>query len=216
MDPKRELYIKRLRHGLEANESFHKNRTQAHDPDFQSWKDGVSQSLGKLFGSEHDYTRRFRRLTFWKTRISFGSGSGWSLRDQKKFENDLQLAREILNEALEELAVVPTKCQPTQIKTKSEPASPIVINVTNILSQTFHVEVDQLMAGLDSLDLTVDERKQVEIHARELEQETRGAQRWPVLAKTLASLQAAGKSIYEKIAIPLLLEMLKRQAGLGD
>ena len=86
----------------------------------------------------------------------------------------------------------------------------------NILKQTASVEVNQVVAVLDDLGLAPEQRKEAETVARELADEAQGEQRWPVLAESLAKLKALGKHVYEKIAIPLLLDMLKRQAGLDD
>ena len=50
--------------------------------------------------------------------------------------------------------------------------------------------------------------------AKELEAESKGKKRWSVLAKSLDALKAMGKAVYERVAIPLLLDMLKKEVGL--
>ncbi len=41
-----------------------------------------------------------------------------------------------------------------------------------------------------------------------------GQQRWPVMAQSFDTLKALGKGVYEKAALPLLLELIKKQIGL--
>lgn len=76
------------------------------------------------------------------------------------------------------------------------------------------VQISQLYVELESLGLPKSVESEEKLRAAELEAEVRGEQRWPTLAKTLDSIKAFGKPVYEKVAIPLILEMLKKQAGL--
>ncbi len=214
MTTQRELHAKRLREGFEGLDCFDSEGMNAWHADFKSWKERVAQSLGELFSKEHDYYRRFNRLSFWKTRISFGGGSRWSRDDQRIFDDDKTKARQVLTDALEELDLMPAD-EPTPQPDSSPRAAPtIVVNVQNVLSQTTHVEIGQLLATLDVPELRPQQRKEVEALARDLDSEAKGDQRWPVLARSLEGLKKFGKSVYEKIAIPILLEMLKQQAGL--
>ena len=48
----------------------------------------------------------------------------------------------------------------------------------------------------------------------DLNEEANGPQRWPVLAKLVDAVRDTGAVAYKEVAIPLLLEMLKKQAGL--
>lgn len=50
--------------------------------------------------------------------------------------------------------------------------------------------------------------------AAEIQQEANGKQQWSVLAKSLDGLRELGKTAYKEVALPLLLELLKKQAGL--
>jgi hypothetical protein len=124
------------------------------------------------------------------------------------------LSEQLLADVLEELDVAPHIPSISSQRTSSSLTPPIVINVTNVLSQTLDVQMTQILASLDDLGLSHGERSQAEKVARELEQEAKGQQRWPVLSKSLETLRGLGKSVYERVAIPLLLEMLKKQAGL--
>jgi hypothetical protein len=144
--------------------------------------------------------------------IHAGYGRGWDQVDQAAMDRDLERAGAILRDALEEIDFVPQS--PAERKAESGPRQPsVVININNVLSQVTEVNVNQLLAGLAGLGLKPEVRAEAEEHARELEAEVKGAQRWPVLAKSLDKLSKLGKPVYEHVVIPLLLEMLKKQIG---
>jgi hypothetical protein len=131
------------------------------------------------------------------------------------FEEGMRQAKFILEDALEEFDVSPPKAEPVSAKAPLRQPQ-IVVNVHNVLSQTNHVEISQVISNLDTLDLPPEQRSQAKAHAEELAKETLGEQRWPVLAKSLDALKSMGKSVYENVALPLVLEMLKRQTGLDS
>lgn len=219
MNRQNDLHLGRLRESLQAITGFRDKRVTAFDSNFKTWRERTKQSLSELFGQEHDYTRRFSSLQFWKVRVrvSMGRSSGpeWSRQDQETFDNDLDRARALLTDALEEFPVLADQVPPTAASAPS-PRPHIVVNVTNVLSQTTHVELSQIFSTLDSLGLPPDELSQARTHAQELAEEAQGQQRWPILAKSLEALKSMGKSVYENVALPLLLEMLKKQTGLNS
>jgi hypothetical protein len=186
----------------------------AHDTEFATWQDRARQNLAVLFGESHDYTKRFSILPFRDARTTVFGGPIWSPSDQAHFERDLAMAEQILKDALGELSVVPATVTP-QASTSSPKAPPsIVINVTNVLSQATSVQLSQVLGALNELELDAEQRAQAEEHAKSLDQEARGAQRWPVMAKSLEALKALGKPVYERVALPLLLDILKKQVGM--
>ena len=213
MEKHRNLHLRRIREGLDQLAEFKQGSDNAFSPKFKAWKERITQSLGELFGKDHDYTRRFSCLTFWELRMSLGEHR-WSHQDQNKFENDLALSEQILNDALEEFEIAPPSVKSLS---KNEPvgsAQPIIVNVTNVLSQTVEVQLSQIFDSLKDLNLSDEERTFAEKQAKELAEEARGQQRWNILAKSLEALKALGKSVYQRVAIPILLEMLKKQLGL--
>jgi hypothetical protein len=219
MDEQKKLHYDRLRASLKTNEEFQARRLDANNPDFSSWVDRTKNSLMTLFGEEHNYTLQFANLRFRKMRLHrHGEPREWSEEDQEKFEGDLKCAQQILTDAIEEYECVlaksgpmPDPIQPTGIF----PTPPIVINIHNILSQTTQVQLQQLIANLDNMGLSQEELAQAQLNAEELDKEMRGSQRWPVLAKHLDALKSMGKAVYQNIAVPLLLEYLKREMGLS-
>ena len=219
MNRQNDLHLGRLRESLQAINGFRDNRVKAFDSNFKTWRDRTKQSLIELFGPEHNYTRRFSSLQFLEARlrVSMGRSRGpeWSHQDQEGFDNDLDRARAVLTDALEEFPVLANQMSPTAASAPS-PRPHIVVNVTNVLSQTTHIELSQILSTLDSLGLPSDELSQARTHAQELAKEAQGQQRWPILAKSLEALKAMGKSVYENVALPLLLEMLKKQTGLNS
>jgi len=222
MNDVRTLHIKRIEEGYQQIAEIRDKKLTAHDVEFSSWKDRVIQSLRHLYGQHHEYSRRFNALLFWSLRAtidsgltgSYRSGPTWSREDQERFYGDLHLAEQILADALEELNITPKMEEKLPTDTKN--TQTIVINVHNILSQTTSVQLSQIISNLNNLELSDKDRILVEKHATELSDEAHGEQRWPVLAKSLDALKSFGKSVYEQVAIPLLLEMLKKQTGLND
>ncbi len=186
------------------------SRMTAHDREFKAWQNRVLQSLKILFGEEHSYVKKFHGMSFWDFRVSMGPPT-WSARDQHKFEESLYIAEQMLSDAIEELQVVPVSYEPPEPKTPKERSPSIVINVHNILSQSTDVQVSQIISNLNNLGLSKEQQQEAEKLAKELDAEAKGQQRWPVLAKSLEALKSLGKAVYEQIAIPLLLEMLKKQ-----
>jgi hypothetical protein len=212
MDDRSSLHAKRIKEGLEQIARFRENSENAWSANFKIWKDRVRQSLAELFGDKHEYTTRFRGLSFWAMRMQLGEAR-WDRRDQELFDKHLFVAEQLLTDCLEEIGVAPPESQQLADKVPHSRVSPVTVNVTNVLSQNVEVQMVQLLAGLDNLGLSREKRAEAEKLARELENETRGEQRWPVLSKTLESLKGLGKTVYKEVAVPLLLEMLKKQAG---
>ena len=218
MNGQKDLHLTRLRESLHAMKVFRDNGVNAFDSDFKTWKERTKQSLSELFGKDHDYVRRFSGLQFWDVRVMVamrpGSLRQWSQRDQDIFDNDLETARNVISDALEEAPVLPDEGSRTA--TAPSPSPRVVVNVTNVLSQTTHVELKQVFSTLDSMGLPAIELNEAKRHAKELSEEAQGQQRWTVLAKSLDGLKSLGKSVYENVALPLLLEMLKKQTGIDS
>lgn len=213
-DANRELHLERLRKALAAIPGIRAGKDRAHDPSFESWQNRTKQSLSVLFGEKHQYTREFSFLNFWLPRMNFGQGPiSWVPGDEQEFNKDLLLAEQLLTDALEEVEVFDPPPRTTSPVARPHPQPPSV-TVINVLSQTTVVQINQLYAEIESLGLPKSVETEAKAKAAELEAEVRGEQRWPILAKTLDGLKALGKPVYEKVAIPLLLEMLKKQAGL--
>jgi hypothetical protein len=215
MDFRRELHVKRLRDGSARLDEV--SRLNAHHPDFRIWRDRTNQAFGQLFGRGHDHTTRFSQLQFWHARASIGyEERDWSPRDQQLFTEDLHKARRILQDALEELEVALPELPGSDLTAPIRVGSvtPITIKVHNVLAESSHFYFSDLIANLDALGLSQMDRSAAESHARQLEVEIKGQQRWPVLAKSIEALKMLGKPVYENVALPLVLEMLKTQAGL--
>ena len=217
MNNTKDLHARRLKKALEQINDFRQQNITAHDGKFEDWKESVKQSLGVLFGNDHDYTRRFIWLSFWEMRADVGHGLNWTQQDQETFEKDLVKAKNLLTDALEEFSLIPSP----QVGVTPTPAGlqrqqpPIIINVQNVLSQTTKVEISQLFSDLESLGLSPEKLEEAKKSAEELAGEARGQQRWTILAKSLEALKSIGKNVYERVAIPLLLEMLKKQIGIS-
>ena len=211
MNDIRELHTRRLRKALEFIQEIRQKNITALDSEFESWKERVEQSLAVLFGKNHDYASMFWQLGFWLMRADIGGGIRWSKEDQEIFTKDLTRAENVLSDALEELPITERlTTEPTKLKTEHHQA-PIVINIHNILSQTTTVDIKQLISSIDGLGLSQQNMELAKQHANDLAIEAKGQQRWPVLAKSLEALKGIGKTAYERIAVPLILEMLKKQ-----
>jgi hypothetical protein len=220
MDDQKELHARRLHEGLTQLAAIREMEQPTFTPDFDLWKQRVLQSLRELFTDKNDYVRNFKNLPFWHSRliVNLRGGSGgpqWTSGDQRKFDESALIAEQIIKDALEELQVYSTPRPATgQNMGPVKQMTPIIVNVTAVLSQSIEVHVSQLLQGLKDLHMPDGDRALAETEAKALHDETRGQQRWPVLAKSLETLKSLGKPVYERVAIPLLLEMLKKQTGL--
>jgi hypothetical protein len=213
MDDLKSLHTKRLNEYFEHIPRIKGDRkVNAWEPRFKVWKDNVKHSLVELFGEKHGYTRRFIRLKFWEMRASLMEEVVLDQDDQKRFSDDLNTAELLLGDALEELNIDITPAETQPEPTEQQPPQ-FVINVNNVLTQTTTVNVEQVIENIDRLDLPDEEKALAKLHAKELSEEANGQQRWPVLAKWIQKIRDLGQSAYKEIAVPLIIEMLKKQMG---
>ena len=178
---------------------------------FDQWHSRTEQSLVLLFGEELAYVRRFAHLLFLEG-VMRPYGGGPTSGDMAAFRSGLKQAQAILKDALEELPLVPSD-QPN-LTSKPIARPEIVVNVFNALSQTTIASFAQVIEAAETLPLPPDEIDQVKVAAEEFAKEANGEQRWPVLARALDKLKSFGSAAYQRVALPLLLELLKKQAGL--
>jgi hypothetical protein len=166
------------------------------------------------------YTGRFVRIKFRSTIRQRGRFSETVFQSEflSVWSNGLHQAEVVLREALEEaelgpVAVAARPTAPTQL-----PESPIVINVSNVItnafSPTLNVTFAQLMGNLAAMPLSAVERELAKEELAAIEAETHGSGRWPVIARSLDAIKGIGKGVYKEIAVPLIVEYLKHEAGL--
>ena len=214
MSAKRELHMQRLYEARARIEHWRTSGDNALSPEFEAWKDRTTHSLQSLLGREHNYTRSFTMLSFWNMRISVGrSGVQWTSGDQQRFLGDLVLADHILRDALEELPFV-AEPRESGVSSDGESSPTVVVNISNVLSQTATFGMAQITAQLANLPLDADDRATARSAAEDILNEIEGEQHWPRLSKALETLRAIGKGVYERVGLPLLLELIKRQSGI--
>ena len=218
MTENRDLHIQRL---TEARAQIPRLKAGSHsalDPAFTGWQQRVKHSLEQLFGSEHHYPKNFRMLAFWSVRVapSIGGGLGVQLgsADGDRFLHDLARADEILHDALQELPTLPLPVHPPAVD-PADRRPEIVVNVHNVLSQSTVVSQHQIEMEIESLPLDVEAKAEARRAATDLAAEVQGEQRWTVMAKSLDVLKRLGKGVYDKVALPLLLEIIKKQSGMS-
>lgn len=221
--PHRDLKVKRLRDAIGMIPGFATRDPLMDDPEFSQWSKGVLQLLVDLFAHTNmlGYSGRFVRIHFRSTvrhprrhgSVSFQSDfrSVWA--------NGLHQAEVVLREALEEAELGPVAVAPRAILPTAHPEPPIVINVSNVVSNAFsptiNVTFTQLISELAAMPLSAAERELAKEELLAIEAETKGEQRWPVIARSLESIKAIGKGVYKDIAVPLIVEFLKHQSGLA-
>lgn len=170
--------------------------------------------LNEIFGPS-EFILRFQQLTFRPLTYAVGRGPRWAKEPGENWRHSLRETDKIIAEAVEEGGVPApsTVPEPTQPR---RPLPNVVVNVhnENVFSPTVHISVAQLLDRLDALPLSSAERELAAEQLRELEAETQGQGRWPLIARSLESMKAIGKSVYKDIAVPLLVEYLKRESGL--
>lgn len=192
------------------------------DPEFTQWRNGVQQLLQDLFTESHmlGYMGRFARIHFLSRIRPRGYSKAHFQSDYREvWKNGLLEAELVLKEALEEAALGPRMPAKAAVPPASPSQSPIVVNVTNFVSNafspTFHVTLGDLLETLDGRGLSPLEHDAVRAELEAIDAETTGLQRWPVIAQSLETLKSFGRDVYRDFAVPLIVEFLKQQSGLN-
>lgn len=212
-DPRKPLKVRRLQDERERIVGFSAREPQLEDPDFEEWSRTVHSLLVELFGAG-EFTLRFKQLKFRPISYFMGGRAEWYGDPRTQWQTSLRGADKILREAVEE-AGVQFPAAPLESESAGHRPS-VVVNVSNqnVFSPTVHVSVSQLLERLGELPLSASEREIASEHVRELDQETKGEKRWAIIARSVESLKSLGKGVYKEIAVPLLVEFLKHEAGL--
>lgn len=213
MDPKRELHLKRLRESLDQIPTLVSEGKTSRDVEFKAWYDQTRRSFTEIFGDGSSYCRDFLRLIFQETRITVGRPTGPGPRDREIFAESMKRAQRIIAAAIEEAEIPVGEIQPTRQEGHTQAPPQLVINITNVLSQVTNVEIAQVLQNLNNLGLTPTQKEEAERLARGLDTEVKGQKRWPSLAKSIEGLKAIGDTVYKQVAIPILVEMLKKEMG---
>jgi len=213
-DPRRPLKINRLRSARGRIDEFAGREPRLDDPDYTEWDRAVRSLLTELFGAS-SYLLRFRQLTVRPISYSFGGSTEWSANPKESWEIGLRQAARILDEALEEAEIkLP---DPESARAGPRTPTPLVVNISNqnVFSPEIHITISQVLQRLDGLGLSASEKALATEQVQELEAETKGEKRWPMIARSLEAIKSMGKSVYKEVAVPLLVEFLKHEAGLA-
>ena len=215
MDPKKQLHIKRLKESLNQIPALLSEGRSHYDTEFKTWHDQTKRSLIEIFGNSSSYNRDFFGVRFSAGGFTVGRPTGPSQRDRQMFNEGMKRAQKVIAAAIEEAEIEETTAPIIETPWEPPPNRPpqIIVNITNMLSQVTNVEITQLLQNLNNLGLTGEQKQVAERLARELDTEAKGQKRWPVLAKCIEGLKAVGDTVYKQVAIPLLLETLKKEMG---
>jgi hypothetical protein len=207
-DQHRALKVRRLREAKERIAEFSARSPVLRDPEYDDWRQAVIHLLNELFAPS-SYSIRFQKLRIHAVVHNYRSGTHWGNDPDGTWHSGLEQADRLLGEAIEEaeLGAPPVASLPST-PTKN---SGIVVNVTNVFSPSVHITFEQVLGELNNLPLSASERAIAGEYLQELEGETKGEKRWPLIARSLEGMKALGKGVYEKVALPLLVEFLKRQ-----
>jgi hypothetical protein len=215
----RALKIRRLRDAIDRIPAFIRREPLIEDTEFDSWNRGVLQILSELFEPRSfGYAENFERISC----RSIYVGGGYTQR--RSFKSDYlevwnrgpREKENVLREALEEAETVvePPAHVPQRPPTAPlPPAPPFTINVnqvnqnvasaTNQTEVSVSIELDQLF---DLLQIPADRRHELEAPIREAEGSLR---------KCVEAVKKIGGVAVKDVAVPILLEYLKRREGLG-
>lgn len=205
-DPRRPLLVQRLSSERGRIADFLSREPRLEDAEYQEWEASVGTLLTQLFDPGTYYTR-FAQLRIRPISYSMLDGAAWFAEPREAWQTGLKMADKILGQALEEAGV---EFRVTPAREPAPSRVPTVV-ITNVFSPTVHVTVSQLMTQLDDMGLSGAERQIAKEQIAELEAETKGQQRWGLIGRHLDSIKAMGKGIYERIAVPLIVEYLKSQ-----
>jgi hypothetical protein len=213
MDPKKALHIKRLKESLEQIPVLIEGGKTSQDVEFKTWHDQTRRSFTGIFGDGSSYCRDFLGLRFSEVRFTMGKPTGPTQRDREIFEVGMRRAEGIIAAAIEEAEIPAERIEPIKEEVP-RPIPQLVVNITNTLSQVTNMEIAQVLQNLNNLGLTPSQKQEAEHLAKELDLEVKGQRRWPILAKYIEGLKTIGDTVYKQVAIPLLLEMVKKEMGL--
>jgi hypothetical protein len=212
-DPRRPLKIRRLREEKSRIVTFQAREPLLDDPEFEQWKKAVHALLVELFGA-NEFVLRFKQLRCRPISYHMGGGREWYADPKAEWERGLKNADKVLCEAVEEAEMVVPVAQTSSASTPRAPHVTINVHNENIFSPNVHVTVSELLDRLGELDLSVDEQALAREQLQELAAETQGQKRWPIIARVLEAMKSLGKSVYKDVAVPFLVDFLKREAGL--
>lgn len=214
-DPRRRIKIRRLGEERARIAGFQAREPKLNDPDFEEWEKTVHSLLRELFGGG-EFVLRFRQLRFRPINHYMGGHTEWYGDPKVSWDTSLQHADKILGEALEEAGVEFPPEQPSHSMRERAPNVVVTVQNQNIFSPNVHVSVTQLIQRLDALALSNAEKQIATEHLQDLQTEIEGQMRWPIIAKSLEAMKSIGKNVYKEIAVPLLVEFLKRESGLSS
>lgn len=214
-DPRRPIKVRRLREERERIAGFQGRSPSLDDADFDEWENTVQSLLREVFGAS-EFLLRFRQLHIRPISYQMGGHRQWYADPGEAWSTGLKHADKILAEAIEEAEVELPLASASDSATK-RPAPNIVVTVQNqnVFSPSVHVTVNQLIERLNSMGLSTAEKDVATEHLNELQAETEGQGRWPIIAKSLEAMKSVGKLVYKEVAVPLIVEFLKKEAGLG-
>lgn len=208
------MKLRRLREERARIAAFQARQPTLEDPDFEEWERTVQSLLREVFGAG-ELLLRFRQVACRPISYYVGGGRQWSSDPTDAWNRGLEHVNKILGEALEEADVG----LPLEVENPAPTGrgSSVVVNVhnQNVFSPSVHVTVSQLLERIGTMELTPAEKELARQSVLELETETKGEGRWPIIARSLEATKSLGKTVYKDIAVPLIVEYLKREAGLG-
>jgi hypothetical protein len=214
--PHRDLLVQRLRDSIEKAGELSARLPVLHDPEYDEWSKGTIHVLSELFGTTtFGYHMRFVQVTCRATTSVRGGQRAFRPDYRTVWTEGLRQKEMVLREALQEAELGPR--DPTHVLTPiaaTQGHAPVVVNVHNVFSPSIQISFNQLIARLDALPLEASEREAARTELEAIESEVRGSGRWPVIGRSLEALKSMGKSVYKEIAVPLIVEYLKREAGL--
>jgi hypothetical protein len=214
-DPRRPLMLKRLKALRARVDEFLRRDPALEDPAFKEWEDGVRSVLIELFG-ESQYLLRFRNLNPRPISYYMGGAREWHSDPQAAWQAELKRAANLLDEAIEEGELdIPIPAQDSEPRSTTAPAVSVTINNQNIFSAAVHISISQTLEKLEQMDLSSAEKAIAAQHLEEIDTETKGAGRWPIIARAVENLKSIGVALYKDLAVPLLVEYLKRESGLS-
>ena len=190
---------------------------QPRDASFRNWDERTVQSMKALFGDGSDYATRFIRLNFCAPFMMAGFGQvrpAWTPEDEWHYRRDLDAGESLLVDAMEEMNYAPPPPPEPEARRPSGPSHPpVVVQLFNNISQTVTVNVETYWSQMNLLPLDPHEKAEAQKILTKIEE---GAPEhdWGKLGAALETAKGIGKGLYEHVALPMFLELMKKQMGL--
>lgn len=180
--------------------------TNVFDEGFLTWKRRTIDILLKAYGQDSPLYLDYKQLQFNEPRIRQDEGE-WSANDKYIFQQDVNRAKDILDDALNQWDF-------REHKTKGEIGEAVhskTLIINNILMQIDNINIAEIKASIGSIGLSAEAEKKSRALIDEFEKEARGGRDWKKMGEIIEKLKRISRLVYREIVVPLIIDYIKKE-----